>query len=137
MNGPFPQNLEAVAPQADRLYMEHSSLYNARLARHIDYWHDWASSWGLPVVTTEAWGPVNYDDVPGDAEGRYWKWVKLVGEVGLRHALCRGWIGVATSNFAEPHFPGMWRDVSWHQNQTSAIVNYTPDSGCVGSLERS
>merc|ERR1712137_415786 len=108
MMGSYPKNVQAFAPKVDHLYRKHERAYSERLTKHIDYWYQWADSWELPVITTEAWGPINYGDVPGDDEGHYWGWVKAIGEVGLRHALCRGWLGVATSNFAEPHFPGMW-----------------------------
>lgn len=124
MSGPFPRNLEMVAPRSQRLYVQHRKTFTERLAKHIDYWHDWAAARKLPVYTTEAWGPVNYDDVPGDTEGAYWGWVKDIGEFGLRHALCRGWLGVTTSNFAEPHFPGMWSQAQWHRNQTATIAQF-------------
>jgi hypothetical protein len=32
-----------------------------------------------------------------------------------------GWWGIATSNFAEPLFPGMWDDEGWHANLTALI----------------
>lgn len=128
MSGPFPKNLEITAHQHDRVYRKHKNLYHQRLKDHIDNWHDWASSWNLPLVTTEAWGPVNWDDVPGDDEGYYWEWVKDIGAIGATHALCKGWLGVATSNFAQPHFPGMWRDAAWHANLTGIITRYNGTS---------
>jgi len=123
-SGPYPQNLQRFAPRATKLYASKRDQWLQKLAAHIDSWHRWAESQNLPVITTEAWGPINYDDVPGDTNHSYWGWVKDVGEYGLRHALCRGWIGSTTSNFAEPHFVGMWADVDWHKRQTSLIEHY-------------
>lgn len=134
---PYPKNLEAFAPKVTKMYPKNREKWVTWLLKHIDMWHDWAETRGLPVITTEAWGPINYDDVAGDTNHTYWNWVKDIGEVALRHALCQGWLGVATSNFAEPHFKGMWVDVPWHQNQTATIRNFTPEDMRCGADEKS
>jgi hypothetical protein len=36
-------------------------------------------------------------------------------------AIDKGWWGICTHNFAQPHFEGMWSDVAWHQEQTARI----------------
>jgi hypothetical protein len=36
-------------------------------------------------------------------------------------AIDKGWQGIATRNFCEPHFEGMWRDLAWHREWTSRI----------------
>lgn len=126
-SGPAPDNLLAFAPKVDKLYQENQEFYKRWLKSHLDGWHGWAvGKYGKELVTTEAWGPINYNDVPGDSAGYYWGWVKDIGEVGLKHALCLGWRGVATSNFAEPHFRGMWADADWHRRMTGVIKGFEP-----------
>jgi len=123
---PFPLDVEIFARRVTDLYDKHRDEVLAILPTRVNFWAEWAKKWRLPLVTTECWGPVNYDDVPGDTQGRYWEWVKEVSVAGVETALATGqWLGVGTSNFAEPHFPGMWRDVAWHRNLTDTIRNGT------------
>jgi hypothetical protein len=82
-------------------------------------WRTWAARNDLPLVTTEGWGPVNYADVTvGGAE---WDWVKRFAELAVHEAVDQGWTGICTSNFAQPHHRGMWRDAGWHRELTSGI----------------
>jgi len=51
-----------------------------------------------------------------------WDWVKELCALGARRAAASGqWLAVATSNFCEPQFAGMWRDAAWHRELTRAI----------------
>ncbi len=50
-----------------------------------------------------------------------WEWVKDVCAEGTRMAAERGWAGICTSNFCQPHFRGMWNDTAWHRDLTSRI----------------
>ena len=50
-----------------------------------------------------------------------WDWFKQVAEVGVRLALEKGWQGICTSNFCQPHFEGRWKDVAWHRRLTDLI----------------
>jgi hypothetical protein len=73
---------------------------------------------GLPLVTTECWGIVDYKDWPL----LKWDWVKELCELGTLTAASTGqWIAIATSNFCGPQFVGMWRDVEWHRKLTDRI----------------
>jgi hypothetical protein len=48
--------------------------------------------------------------------------VKELCAVGVERAASTGqWLAMATSNFCEPQFVGMWRDVGWHQRLTRII----------------
>jgi hypothetical protein len=33
------------------------------------------------------------------------------------------WVAIATSNFCEPQFKGMWDDIEWHRRLTDIIKN--------------
>lgn len=73
---------------------------------------------GLPLITTECWGIVDYKDWPLLS----WDWVKELCELGAVTAAGTGqWIGIASSNFCGPQFSGMWNDVAWHQRITDTI----------------
>ena len=92
------------------------------LESRIDFWAEWGRKNNLPLFTTEAWGPINYDDVTQDGTGGEWDWVKDIAEQGVRMASERGWKGICTSNFCQPHFEGMWADIAWHRRITNLIL---------------
>ena len=126
----FPKDLQQfakhVAGTPDRSQLGYYSTHGEDLAvrtvrERLQFWKGWADRWELPLFTTEAWGPINYDDVDGDVDHFYWEWVKDIGAKSVLMAKAMGWSGIATSNFAEPHFPGMWQDVAWHANLTGVI----------------
>jgi hypothetical protein len=80
---------------------------------------------GLPLITTECWGIVDYKDWPL----LKWDWVKELCELGTITAASTGqWMAIATSNFCGPQFVGMWRDVQWHQKLTG-IIKSAPIKG--------
>ncbi|MFC1889161.1 cellulase-like family protein [Thermodesulfobacteriota bacterium] len=117
----FPGTLELHVNKAPCLYFNDRDRWLGALEANIQNWKDWADARGLPLITSESWGPINYDDLdppPGDEE---WDWVKDVCAEGVRMAADRGWEGICTSNFCQPHFEGMWADIAWHQNLTSLI----------------
>jgi hypothetical protein len=88
----------------------------------LDTWVEIAAAKKLPLVTTEAWGPINYDDLTHDGGSAEWDWVKDICAEGVRMAIRKGWTGICTSNFCQPHFKGMWSDVEWHRQLTSEIL---------------
>lgn len=114
------------------LYLENRDRCRSILDDLTTKWADWASNPGnghgsgkgperLPLVTTEAWTTVLYEDVSPAGEDGEWEWFKEVSEIGVRNAVKKGWQGICTSNFSEPHFEGMWRDIDWHRRMTSFI----------------
>jgi Sugar-binding cellulase-like len=73
---------------------------------------------GMPLITTECWGVVDYKDWPLLT----WDWVQELCVLGAQTAAASGrWLAMASSNFCEPQFVGMWRDKLWHQRMTSGI----------------
>lgn len=102
-------------------YWKRRDRWVSALKRRLDFWADWSRESRLPLYTTEAWGPVNYDDVsPGGSSGE-WNWVKDICAEGVAMAVESGWRGICTSNFCQPHFGGMWADVGWHREMTRLI----------------
>jgi hypothetical protein len=104
-----------------------------KLVPIMEIWSRWAHERDLPLITTEGWGPINYADGTRREESD-WKWVKDFAALAVESALELGWTGICTSNFCQPHHSGMWSDVQWHRELTSAIRKTArrPTSRCSG-----
>jgi hypothetical protein len=117
-SGTDPESYRVLASAAEAEYRRDEAYWLNALDGIVDDAAAWSRACGLPLATTECWGPINYKDAPG----LDWGWVKEVCEHGVHRALRSGrWAAVATSNFAGPQFTGMWSDVEWHQRLTAAI----------------
>ena len=84
-------------------------------------WSTWAAQHRLPLVTTEAWGPVNYTDTDLGIGIDEWAWVRTLTEHAVARAIAFGWQGICTTNFCQPHHRGMWAEVGWHRELTDEI----------------
>jgi len=119
---PYPRSLRIHAKRMANLYPKHRDKYVSMLEARIDFWAEWGKKNNIALFTTEAWGPINYDEVTPGGTGGEWDWVKDIGEHGVRMASERGWQGICTSNFCQPHFEGIWADVGWHKRMTDLIL---------------
>jgi hypothetical protein len=109
---------ENVVAYAQRLYESDPDYWNALQERYIESIAEESRATGLPLITTECWGIVDYKDWPL----LDWEWVKRSCENGIRCAAQTGrWIAMATSNFCGPQHVGMWRDAAWHREMTGII----------------
>ena len=84
-------------------------------------WADWAAQRRLPLVTSEAWGPVSYTDTDLGIGIDEWAWVRKLSGKAVERAIALGWQGICTNNFCQPHHRGMWQDAGWHREMTSKI----------------
>ena len=121
--GDFENDVRGLAEHQNlvrRHYPDERDTFLAELAELLDLWRDWATERGLPLWTTEGWASVGWspDLVPGWSG---WDYVKDVAEQAVCMALDRGWQGICTSNFSQPHHTGMWADAGWHRAQTARI----------------
>jgi hypothetical protein len=115
----------AVQLNAASLYASKPAYWQTLLTDQIAQAAAASRTAGLPMMTTECWGIVDYKDWPLLP----WDWVKELCEIGTLAAARTGrWLAVATSNFCGPQFEGMWRDVAWHRRLTSAIKAAPIDS---------
>ena len=115
------ESLRNYVKRARELHPASRERCRAILEAVTDRWADLAARTNLPLVTTEAWTMVFYEDIsPAGADGE-WDWFKDIAEIGVRMAIDKGWQGICTSNFCEPHFEGMWKDVAWHRAMTDLI----------------
>jgi hypothetical protein len=106
------------------VYRDRERYWLEKLNDRIQLAAKWSKRSGLPLITTECWGPVDYKDMPL----LDWQWVKEACEYGTMQAAKTGrWLAIATSNFCGPQFVGMWRDVEWHKRLTD-IIHLAPVS---------
>jgi hypothetical protein len=109
-----------LAANYERVYFERRDYWQKQLIAEILLVSKSAKTAGLPLITTECWGIVDFIDWPG----LKWDIIKELGEIGVQTAALTGqWLAIATSNFAGPQFVGMWRDAKWHQKLTNIIRN--------------
>ena len=106
-----------------QLYPRYREKLHAALRSDINWWTDLGRERELPLVMTEGWATIIYEDLFHAGALGEWEWFKEVAEVGVKHAVDCGWQGICTSNFCQPHFEGMWTDVEWHQAMTHLIRN--------------
>ncbi|WP_413803708.1 cellulase-like family protein [Streptomyces iranensis] len=121
--GDFENDVRGLAEHQNlvqRYYPAERDIFLAELEALLDVWQDWAADRGLPLWTTEGWASVGWSPelVPGWSG---WDYVKDVAEHAVGMALERGWQGICTSNFSQPHHAGMWADAGWHRAQTARI----------------
>ena len=113
-----PTTYEVLARAAAPYYEANKDALLTSLRGVIDVAARWSEREGLPLVTTESWGVINYKD----GDGLDWGWVKDSCAHGVEAAVATGrWASMSTSNFCGPQFRGMWEDVGWHRAQTERI----------------
>ena len=106
--------------EAEKLYRSDPEYWKADLRRIVEETAEVSRRINRPLMTTECWALVDWRDFPQ----LDWGFIKELCEVGVRAASATGrWMAIATSNFCEPQFKGMWRDVEWHQQMTDVIHN--------------
>ena len=93
------------------------------LAKRMDFWRNLADEYSVPLVTTEGWVSTFYDDVELAGGKDEWKWFKELTEEAVKLAIDKGWSGICSSNFCQPHFRRFWSDRQWHQNITQHIAS--------------
>lgn len=117
----IPGTTRATYPASSFYYRAFRKGWLDWMGRMMDKWAKLAGRWRLPLFTSEAWGPVNYEDLPPPDDFREWKWVKDACEASMKMAAERGWRGICSSNFCGPQHPGMWQDLEWHRRVTAMI----------------
>jgi hypothetical protein len=121
LRGKFPEEVLKHSRKASQLFPRHKDKMYAILERRMDCWSEWAKKRNLPLVTTEGWSTVMYEDMTHCGFGGEWDWFKETAEMAVELAIKKGWQGICTSNFCEPHFEGMWYDIAWHKRMTDMI----------------
>ncbi len=118
---PYPEGLVKHARTAEKLYKKGKNRTYDILNRRIRLWGKKAKELGIPIITTEGWATVFYEDLSHCGFTREWDWIKELTKEAIIKAIDNGWSGICTSNFAEPHFEGLWYDIEWHQKMNKLI----------------
>jgi hypothetical protein len=119
--GRYPTGVVKHAQTCMKLFPKHRDRLYDILDKRTDLWADWAKQRNLPLITSEGWTSVMYEDISQNGHLGEWGWFKEVAEMGVTLAIDKGWQGICTSNFCQPHFEGMWHDVDWHRRMTDLI----------------
>ena len=116
-----PKSTYSVRHSVSFYYNRFRDKWTAWLRDTLDGWIAISQKFKLPLYTTEAWGPINWEDLPARYKEKEWDWVKDICEIGVTMSADRGWTGICTSNFCGPQHDGMWEDVEWHRKVTRII----------------
>lgn len=120
-----PDGYKKLVLNYERVYYERKDYWQKQLTDEILLVAKSAKTAGLPLITTECWGIVDFKDWPL----LKWDIIKELGELGVKTAASTGqWLAIATSNFAGPQFVGLWRDIEYHRKLTSIIRNSKPNT---------
>ncbi|HTV13336.1 MAG TPA: cellulase-like family protein [Acidobacteriaceae bacterium] len=113
-----PEGYTNMSLKAESAYRARADYWQKGLVDGIDAFAAVSQKIKMPLITTECWGVVDYKDWPL----LQWDWVQELCVLGAQHAASTGrWLAIASSNFCEPQFVGMWRDRLWHQRVTKII----------------
>ena len=116
---PFdPRGYTNLSLKGESTYRSRPQYWQSLLTDKIDSLAAVSRQIRLSLITTECWAIVDYKDWPL----LKWDWVKELCALGATRAASTGqWLAIATSNFCEPQFAGMWRDLTWHRRLTGII----------------
>lgn len=92
-------------------------LWN-KLRNKVRYAREWADEAGVPLTTTEAWGPWWHMDAPG----MRWDWLKDWCERG--HTVLAREFNLWSStpwNYAHPYWEN-WSDVAWYRRVNASFL---------------
>lgn len=117
----LPFGTDAHAWVSRRLYPALRRVWLKDLDRHLDRVAEIAHRHNKPLYTTEGWATTMYGGSPLTQDGQAWDWVREVCAEAVRLAIDKGWTGICTSNFSQPHFHHLWQDVAWHRRLTTMI----------------
>jgi hypothetical protein len=117
----IPEATEVIYPIAENLYYNARKNWLGWLDNAIESWAALANRYQIPLYTSESWGPINYQDLPDACDDKEWDWVFDVCEAGANMAKARGWTGICSSNFCQPHHKGFYDNIEWHQLVTGMI----------------
>lgn len=118
----FPGAWQKQVDSLDDVYWPDSGRWHRALREQMTIWAQYRDrNCGRPLWTTEGWSHILMDDFVSPAGRSSWSYVRAVAEFAVPTAVELGWEGICTSNFSQPHFPGLWSDVAWHQRMTRTI----------------
>ncbi len=118
----FPGAWQKQVDSLDEVYWPDPDRWHRALREEMVRWTRFGAEGARRSLwTTEGWSHILLDDFVSPAGRSAWSYVRSVAEYAVPTAVELGWEGVCTSNFSQPHFPGLWADVAWHRRMTDII----------------
>ncbi len=106
----------------EKTYRADEQYWQQIMLNRIDQSVQQATAYNKPLVCTEGFALVQYKDFPL----LNWNWILELNEIAVKHAVqSQKFYAINTSNFCQPQFVGMWKEIEWHQKLTSLIKSTT------------
>ncbi len=98
-------------------WVKNRAMLTEKLEEGIAFIADKGKRFGIPVGNTEGWGSVMWAEHPMLG----WDMIKEAGLIAARLGRKYGYAFNCQSNFCEPQFASLWRDVEYHRKVTGII----------------
>lgn len=98
--------------------MKHRDELVAHMKSQMTTARDWAAELGVPLTTTEAWGPWWHMDHP-DLE---WQWLADWCETCMALAPEYGFRGVTPWNYSHPYWEN-WKNIGWYRRINNRFLD--------------
>jgi hypothetical protein len=95
----------------------HQDEFKAHMKERLEFATAWADEMGVPLTTSEAWGPWWHMDHP-DLD---WQWLYDWCEYGMGLSADYGFWGSTPWNFAHPYWEN-WDNIEWYQRVNSNFL---------------
>ncbi|MBP3648138.1 MAG: hypothetical protein J6K55_17170 [Clostridia bacterium] len=109
--------LESVNEKVHKAWKKHRNECVEWLDQQMELVQTVGRKFGIPVGNTEGWGSVIWLEHPM----LEWDFVKEAGMIAAELGAKHGYLFNCQSNFCEPQYLRLWRDVDYHRQVTSLI----------------
>lgn len=116
---PADINFEKINEQIHESWYKNRSKCEELLEERISLVAETGKKYGIPYGCTEGWGTTFWAEHPMLS----WDLVKDAGIIAAKLANKYGYTFNCQSNFCEPQFAALWRDVDYHRKVTDIIKN--------------
>jgi hypothetical protein len=114
-----PANDYKAYMQGIRQALKQEDELKAHMQGQMQTAQNWANELGIPLTTTEAWGPWWHMDHP-DLE---WDWLYDWCEYCMKLAPAYGFWGVTPWNYSHPYWEN-WSNVDWYQDVNGYFLKH-------------
>lgn len=108
---------EEVNQKIQKAWKEHKNECKEWMDKHMELIAQTGRSYGIPVGNTEGWGSVLWLEHPM----LEWDHIREAGLIAAELGAKHGYLFNCQSNFCEPQYLRLWRDVDYHRQVTGII----------------
>lgn len=112
-------HFEELNRKIQKAWQDHKSELTDWLESRIEFAAGIGRKYGIPVGNTEGWGSVFWVDHPS----LEWTHIKEAALIAAKLGVKYGYAFNCQSNFCEPQFLHLWRDIDHHREVTNIIKN--------------